>query len=146
MILQNKGILYQVPLFFCAFSIEKCGIVRYNLQENVRQKLKFLRCSIPCYFEPTIFLWVSYIADWMSGRHLVAEGRREAAVTHLALARTQNCRKRHFGFLPYFAQWHRGIPTGYFLKTYMLWESKDKCIKLQKNLRNRRFLCTEDES
>lgn len=29
---------------------------------------------------------------------MAAEGRREAAVTHLALARTQNCRKRHFGF------------------------------------------------
>ncbi len=28
-----------------------------------------------------------------------AEGRREVAVTHLALARSQNCRKRHFGVL-----------------------------------------------
>ncbi len=29
--------------------------------------------------------WDSYIADWMSGRQYAAEGRREAAVTHLAL-------------------------------------------------------------
>ncbi len=28
--------------------------------------------------------WDSYIADWMSSRHYAAEGRREAAVTHLA--------------------------------------------------------------
>ena len=31
-----------------------------------------------------LFLWDSYIAYWMSGRHCAAEGRREAAVTHLA--------------------------------------------------------------
>lgn len=46
-----------------------------------------------------LFLWVLHIADWMSSRHTAAEDRREAAITHLALARTQNCRKRHFGFL-----------------------------------------------
>lgn len=45
-----------------------------------------------------LLLRVSYIADWMSSRHIAAEDRREAAVTHLALARRQNCRKRHFGF------------------------------------------------
>ena len=34
----------------------------------------------------------------MSSRHCAAEGRIEVAVTHLAMARRQNCRKRHFGF------------------------------------------------
>lgn len=38
------------------------------------------------------------IAHRMSSRRIAAEGRRAAAVTHLASARTQNCRKRHFGF------------------------------------------------
>ena len=45
----------------------------------------FLGCAIPCYFEPTNFLWDSYIANWMPGRHYAAEGRRTVAVTHLAL-------------------------------------------------------------
>ena len=36
---------------------------------------------------------------WMSGRHYAAEGRRQTAVTHLALARSLNCRNRHFGFM-----------------------------------------------
>ena len=45
-----------------------------------------------------LLLRVSYITDQMLSRHIAAEDRREAAVTHLALARRQNCRKRHFGF------------------------------------------------
>lgn len=46
-----------------------------------------------------LLLWVFYIADWMSGRRIAAEDRREVAITHLALARRQNCRKRHFGII-----------------------------------------------
>ena len=36
---------------------------------------------------------------WMSGRLVSAEGRRQTAVAHLALARSLNCRNRHFGLL-----------------------------------------------
>ena len=36
---------------------------------------------------------------WMSGHLVSVEGRRQTAVTHLALARSLNCRNRHFGFL-----------------------------------------------
>ena len=36
---------------------------------------------------------------WMSGHLVSVEGRRQTAVTHLALARSLNCRNRHFGFM-----------------------------------------------
>ena len=44
-----------------------------------------------------LFSWVSYIARRMSCRHYAAEDREFVAVTPLAVARRQNCRKRHFG-------------------------------------------------
>ena len=65
------------------------------------------------YDNPTILnlhlrLWDSYMNNQMSGQSNFAyavncviralEGRRLAAVTHLALARRQNRRKRHFGY------------------------------------------------
>lgn len=41
-------------------------------------------CDNPVILNLHLLLWDSYIADWMSGRHNAAEGRREVAVTHLA--------------------------------------------------------------
>lgn len=53
----------------------------------------------PVYLEPTFTLnGIPMIADWMSGRHCAAEGRREVAVAHLALLGVK-IQARHFGFL-----------------------------------------------
>lgn len=56
-------------------------------------------CDNPYRFEPTFTLnGIPMIADWMSGRHCAAEGRREVAVAHLALLGVK-IQARHFGFL-----------------------------------------------
>ena len=55
--------------------------------------------DLTCDFEPTFTLnGIPMIADWMSGRHCAAEGRREVAVAHLALLGVK-IQARHFGFL-----------------------------------------------
>ena len=56
-------------------------------------------CDTPVFLNLHLLLWDSYITDRMSGRLVSVEGRTSAADTHLAFARSQNCRKRHFGFL-----------------------------------------------
>ena len=56
-------------------------------------------CDTPAFLNLHLLLWDSYITDRMSGRLVSVEGRTSAADTHLAFARSQNCGKRHFGFL-----------------------------------------------
>ena len=47
-----------------------------------------------------LLLWDSYIADWMSSRHYAAEGRREVAVTHLALLGVKIAGNGILGYFP----------------------------------------------
>ena len=54
-------------------------------------------CDTPAFLNLHLLLWDSYITDRMSGRLVSVEGRTSVADTHLAFARSQNCRKRHFG-------------------------------------------------
>lgn len=46
-------------------------------------------CDTPLFLNLHLRLWDSYIVDRMSSRHYAAEGRREIAVAHLAVARRQ---------------------------------------------------------
>ena len=52
----------------------------------------------PTFLNLHLLLWDSYISEQMSGRLESVEGRNSVADTHLAFARSQNSRKRHFGF------------------------------------------------
>ena len=59
----------------------------------------FLECSIPCYFEPT-FLFTGILHLWSDVRPPEVSGRQKSRCGHPpSFARSQNCRKRHFGIL-----------------------------------------------
>ena len=55
----NKKVLLKF-----AFSVEKAHILEYNKFQKSRNPGM---CEAPFYFEPTVTLWESYIAVWMSG-------------------------------------------------------------------------------
>ena len=58
----------------------------------------YLGCStLPVYFEPTFTLKGILIAKSDVRPPFAVEGRRLVAVTHLALARSLNYKKRHSG-------------------------------------------------
>ena len=54
-------------------------------------------CDTPAFLNLHLLLWDSYITDRMSGRLVSVEGRTSAADTHLAFARSQNCRNGTLG-------------------------------------------------
>ena len=74
-------------------------------------------CDTPAFLNLHLLLWDSYITDWMSGRLVSVEGRTSAADTHLAFARSQNCRNGTLGSQK--------------RKTYV---TKDKNHKIQKRI------------
>ena len=65
---------------------------------NLRKKQLPGMFDTPTFLNLHLLLWDSYISNWMSGRLVSVEDRRLVADTHLAFARSQNRRKRHFGF------------------------------------------------
>ena len=73
-------------------------ILKYNKNN------KGLGCATPYYFEPT-FTFMGFLHEQSDVRPKkfrilrALEDRQLSAVTHLALARRQNRRKRHFGYL-----------------------------------------------
>ena len=86
----------------------------------------------PTFLNLHLLLWDSYIRRQMSSHQYfgtwAVEDRNQRAVTHLAVARSQKRRKRHFGFIQKII-WYRR-----FLKYRRSKEYKRK-FTVQKNIR-----------
>lgn len=113
---KQKGQVFQKTCPFCVnfsseiirnlirishkFLVAYQGILKYN-KSNEK---KAWDVRHPAFLNLHLLLWDSYIFKWMSGHQYLCgmravEGRSLYAVTHLAIARSQKRRKRHFGFI-----------------------------------------------